>query len=135
MIASRPDSLIKLLLPSLVLAPVNGGFSAFGACSKTCGGGIRIRTCTNPAPKHGGRGCNGHTQEACNTQACQGKTLRVQYLVPFSWLLCWLAVRSRVWLFALIIQLAEYLIKKRLTTSFTRVSSGEWRLFGLRRML
>ena len=66
-----------------VLAPVHGGFSAFGACSKTCGGGIRTRTCTNPAPKYGGRGCNGHTQEACNTQACQGKT-------------------SRVWLFALI---------------------------------
>ena len=66
---------------SKALPPVHGGFSAFGACSKTCGGGIRTRTCTNPAPKHGGRGCNGHTQEACNTQACQGKTLRVQYLV------------------------------------------------------
>ena len=68
------NSLIKLLLPSFALAPVHGGFSAFGACSKTCGGGIRTRTCTNPAPKHGGRACVGHVEEACNTQACAGAT-------------------------------------------------------------
>ena len=57
---------------SFVLVPVHGGFSPFSACSKTCGGGTRIRTCTNPEPKNGGRGCVGTSQEACNTQACHG---------------------------------------------------------------
>ena len=55
-----------------VLVPVHGGFSAFSACSKTCGGGTRIRTCSNPEPRNGGRGCVGSSQETCNTQACQG---------------------------------------------------------------
>ena len=55
-----------------VLVPVHGGFSVFSACSKTCGGGTRIRTCTNPEPKHGGRGCVGESQETCNKQACHG---------------------------------------------------------------
>ena len=54
-----------------MLVAVHGGFSAFGHCSKTCGGGIRTRTCTNPEPRNGGRGCEGKTEEACNTQACE----------------------------------------------------------------
>ena len=54
------------------LDPVNGGFSAFSACSKTCGGGTRIRTCTNPEPRNGGKGCVGESQETCNTKACKG---------------------------------------------------------------
>ena len=66
------------LTPSLPLVPVHGGFSVFSGCSKTCGGGIRIRTCTNPEPKHGGRGCAGVSQEACNTQACEGTKRRGQ---------------------------------------------------------
>jgi len=49
---------------------INGGFSAFNACSKTCGGGTRTRTCTNPEPKNGGADCVGKSQEACNMQAC-----------------------------------------------------------------
>ena len=60
------------LTPSFPLVPVHGGFSAFSGCSKTCGGGTRIRTCTNPEPKHGGRRCVGVSQETCNTQACEG---------------------------------------------------------------
>ena len=55
-----------------MLVAVYGGFSAFSACSKTCGGGIRTRTCTNPEPRNGGRGCVGKSQETCNTKACEG---------------------------------------------------------------
>ena len=60
------------LTVSFVLVPVHGGFSPFSGCSKTCGGGTRIRTCTNPEPKNGGRDCVGASQETCNTQACHG---------------------------------------------------------------
>ena len=51
---------------------MHGGFSPFSACSKTCGGGTRIRTCTNPEPRNGGKGCVGKSQETCNTKACEG---------------------------------------------------------------
>ena len=57
----------------IMLVRVHGHFSAFGACSKTCGGGTRTRTCTNPAPRNGGMGCSGHSRQTCNTQACDGK--------------------------------------------------------------
>ena len=57
------------------LDPVHGGFSAFSGCSKTCGGGTRIRTCTNPEPRNGGKGCVGESQETCNTKACEGTNL------------------------------------------------------------
>ena len=57
---------------SLALVTVHGGFTVFSGCSKTCGGGNRIRTCTNPEPRNGGRGCVGASQETCNTQACHG---------------------------------------------------------------
>ncbi|XP_061184989.1 SCO-spondin-like [Saccostrea echinata] len=56
---------------------IDGGFSdwsAWDTCSATCGGGSqsRTRTCTNPAPQHGGADCSGDTSETqdCNTQAC-----------------------------------------------------------------
>ena len=68
---------------SFVLVPVHGGFSPFSGCSKTCGGGTRIRTCTNPEPKNGGRGCVGASQEACNTQSCEGTQFHVQALFLF----------------------------------------------------
>ena len=71
------------LTASLMLVPVNGGFSPFSACSKTCGGGIRIRTCTNPEPRNGGRGCAGASQETCNTKACEGRNFRVFITVFF----------------------------------------------------
>ena len=64
----------------LLLVPVNGGFSAFDRCSKTCGGGIQRRTCTNPEPRNGGRGCVGVSEQACNAQACHGGN----YLYPSS---------------------------------------------------
>ncbi|XP_073239582.1 properdin-like isoform X2 [Porites lutea] len=57
--------------------PVNGEWSSWSSwtkCSKTCGGGnkIRKRTCSNPAPANGGRGCQGsnHQSSSCNSQLC-----------------------------------------------------------------
>ena len=69
------------------LVPVHGGFSSFSECSKTCGGGTRIRTCTNPEPRNGGRGCVGESQQTCNSKACEGTNFRVHYLVacPLLW--------------------------------------------------
>ena len=58
---------------------MNGGWgrwSAYGSCSKTCGGGVKERTrkCTSPSPKHGGRKCQGKDRElgSCATNSCPG---------------------------------------------------------------
>ena len=77
---------------SFALVPVHGGFSPFSACSKTCGGGTRIRTCTNPEPRNGGRDCVGQSQETCNTKACESTKSCDQlvflslFFFPFSFL-------------------------------------------------
>ena len=93
---------------SFTLAPVHGGFSAFGSCSKTCGGGIRRRNCTNPAPKHGGRACAGHVEETCNTQACKGMNFVVQSVLLSVFLLS-VCVSSSVSVFQRCsIRLGEY---------------------------
>merc|ERR1712159_159466 len=49
---------------------VNGGWSPFGGCSKTCGAGVQTRTCTNPAPANGGAQCSGDATQTCNNGAC-----------------------------------------------------------------
>ncbi|XP_052699211.1 SCO-spondin-like isoform X2 [Crassostrea angulata] len=58
--------------------PVDGQWSAwshYSTCSKTCGGGTRThqRTCSNPAPLHGGMTCHGNDveTESCNQDPCQ----------------------------------------------------------------
>ncbi|CAH1793550.1 unnamed protein product, partial [Owenia fusiformis] len=53
--------------------PVNGGlgtWSAWGACSTTCGDGdqTRTRACDNPAPANGGSECN--PSDLTETQSC-----------------------------------------------------------------
>ena len=61
---------------------MNGNYTAWSAwkeCSATCGGGIqqRVRTCTNPTPKNGGKDCAvlGPAVETkdCNSQPCPSK--------------------------------------------------------------
>lgn len=57
---------------------------SWGACSVSCGGGTRQRTrlCANPAPKHGGRQCEGNDVhiDFCNTEPCPSKlSLKVKY--------------------------------------------------------
>ncbi|MCX6720409.1 MAG: DUF5011 domain-containing protein [Candidatus Staskawiczbacteria bacterium] len=54
------------------LQPVNGGWSDWGTCSATCGGGTQTRTCTNPTPANGGATCVGETSQTCNPQSCGG---------------------------------------------------------------
>ena len=50
---------------------INGGWSAWSACSQTCGVGVQTRTCTAPAPANGGATCSGATSVACDTKvAC-----------------------------------------------------------------
>ncbi|MBA7626508.1 hypothetical protein ES703_33959 [subsurface metagenome] len=49
---------------------VDGGWSSWGACSVSCGGGTQTRTCTNPIPSCGGAECVGDSSQSCNTQAC-----------------------------------------------------------------
>jgi hypothetical protein len=51
-------------------AQVNGGWTEFGACSATCGGGTQVRTCTNPVPANGGANCSGASSQASNTETC-----------------------------------------------------------------
>lgn len=59
---------------------VDGGFtdwSNYGACSASCGGGTQksTRSCTNPAPAHGGKECEGETErtQECGKDPCPGK--------------------------------------------------------------
>ncbi|XP_069105029.1 uncharacterized protein [Argopecten irradians] len=57
--------------------PINGGWSSwgsYGSCSVTCAGGLKYRTrsCTNPAPQHGGASCpsSDTSSTSCNTFPC-----------------------------------------------------------------
>uniref|UniRef100_H3AZK2 TIL domain-containing protein n=1 Tax=Latimeria chalumnae TaxID=7897 RepID=H3AZK2_LATCH len=61
------------------LCPVDGGmslWSTWSTCSLSCGGlgqMTRSRSCTNPAPANGGKGCSGPTAEIkyCQTPECE----------------------------------------------------------------
>lgn len=61
--------------------PTPGQWSGWGACSKTCDSGTRIRNCDSPPPTNNGAECtrldgslttssNRSETQACNTQAC-----------------------------------------------------------------
>ena len=62
----------------LCLGPVIGswgGWSDWSQCSKSCGGGTeeRDRSCSSPAPAHGGEDCQGKPTElrTCNKDNCK----------------------------------------------------------------
>ena len=76
----------KGLCQKLCLIEVDGEFTFWsdnGPCTKTCGTGSQeqTRTCTNPAPQHGGLPCEGPTQQtvACNEQPCPSEHIFVKY--------------------------------------------------------
>lgn len=52
-------------------------WGSYGACTVTCGGGsqTRTRTCSDPAPQHGGTTCSGSSSshQTCNTHNCPSK--------------------------------------------------------------
>ena len=59
------------------ISPIDGAWSCWSdwpECSEHCGGGnrTRTRTCTNPAPAHGGAQCERNSSETqkCNSHAC-----------------------------------------------------------------
>ncbi|XP_025025937.1 A disintegrin and metalloproteinase with thrombospondin motifs 9 isoform X3 [Python bivittatus] len=66
-----------------------GAWSPFGACSRTCGGGIKnaIRECNRPEPKNGGKYCVGRRMKfkSCNTEPCskQKKDFRDEQCAVF----------------------------------------------------
>jgi len=53
---------------------VNGEWSKWSACSKTCGGGYRTRTCTTGYARYGEADCSNEygpgNREICNTNKC-----------------------------------------------------------------
>ena len=49
---------------------IDGEWSAWSACSATCGSGTQTRSCTSPAAASGGANCSGPQQQSCNTQSC-----------------------------------------------------------------
>ena len=49
---------------------VNGGWSGWGGCSASCGGGTQARACNSPTPANGGAACSGSSSQSCNTQLC-----------------------------------------------------------------
>ena len=76
---TRLGSSVDSRVCSLVPCPVHGDYSQwseFIECNKTCGGGMtyRNRSCNNPAPSHGGRGCNSLGPDiqfkSCNHHPC-----------------------------------------------------------------
>ena len=73
--------MLQFIKFSFVVDGVWGSWGAWASCSKSCGGGekIRIRECDNPAPDHGGETCSGTEQGngTCNQQPCQGNKSRL----------------------------------------------------------
>ena len=67
---------------------VNGGlsqWSEFGVCSKSCGGGVRIRRryCSNPVPRFGGKECDPSDMfqtQSCSIRKCNVRILKGKYV-------------------------------------------------------
>ncbi|XP_044137668.1 A disintegrin and metalloproteinase with thrombospondin motifs 8 [Bufo gargarizans] len=64
----------EVLKPQVPLDGNWGSWSPWGACSRSCGGGVRFsyRECNDPQPQNGGKYCQGlrAKYESCNTQEC-----------------------------------------------------------------
>ena len=95
-ISSSAFSIFQIQIYPHFSVPVNGNWGAWrpwSTCTKTCGGGVkrRTRTCSNPAPKNGGRACTGSSAEsqACNTSPCKGKRLQLLSSFFFRFCCCW----------------------------------------------
>jgi hypothetical protein len=60
-----------------------GSWSAWSSCDVTCENGTqtRSRTCTDPAPAHGGIDCIGSniTTKSCSRKLCPGKQIICTY--------------------------------------------------------
>ena len=76
----RMVSVERILIIIILLFSVNGGWSqwsGFCGCTRSCGGGVKIRSrkCNSPAPNSCGSTCPGKAVEQvpCNTQACGGE--------------------------------------------------------------
>lgn len=72
------------------MKPVNGGWSDyedFGECSRTCGGGIKIRNryCNNPRPMYGGQHCFGKKKdyEICASNRCPEESPDFRFLLTY----------------------------------------------------
>ena len=69
---------------SLIVDGNWGKWTDFGECSKTCGDGLkkRMRECNNPAPKYGGKSCEGDgtDSEPCKDIECPGISINTIYL-------------------------------------------------------
>ena len=82
-----------------ILLKVDGGYttwSAWGACSQTCGNGFhtKTRTCTNPQPQFNGLSCFQQNlgpeslTEVCKDRECPSKTLLPRNIACHCWLSC-----------------------------------------------
>jgi len=62
----------KVQCSHLPPCPVDGGYSDWSGCSRSCGHGVESRTCTNPEPKYGGANCStlGDSQRPCLGGVC-----------------------------------------------------------------
>jgi len=53
-----------------IKATIDGGWTDYGPCNASCGGGYQFRSCTNPPPSHEGAICAGNVTRPCNTGGC-----------------------------------------------------------------
>jgi len=64
-------SLSSLILTIQGDKAIDGSWSEWSQCSKTCGGGRMTRECSRPHPKFGGADCRGMKDAACNYHSCE----------------------------------------------------------------
>ena|GEM_PF-3395446 len=82
-----PTAVVQPAIPTAVVQPagppvVNGVWTAWSACSASCGGGTQTRTCTNPPPANGGAQCDGGNTQSCNQTACPAQCYTGRCDVP-----------------------------------------------------